>query len=134
MKRLLLSSVAAAAIGAAGIPAIAGLAGNPSFSHKLPVRAPSQAEVVHFDDRGRTVPSGTPSAHRPTEPGDDRSRTPAATEPHHGRPTTEPGDDRGGDRPRATEPGDDRGGDRPRATEPGDNRGGHGHGRGSGRP
>lgn len=100
MKRLLLSSAAAAAIGAAGIPAIAGLAGNPSFSHKLPVRAPSQAQVVQFDDHGRNAP-----------------------EPHHHRPATEPGDDRGGDRPRATEPGDDHGDDHD---------GGHGGGHGGG--
>jgi hypothetical protein len=121
MKRLLLYSIAAAAIAAAGIPAVAGLAGNPSFSHKLPVRAPSQAQLVQFDDHGKAVHSSTHTTSREAEPGDDRRRS------------TEPGDDRGGAGTRAPEPGDDLGGDHAGATEPGDDSGGHGGGSGSGR-
>jgi len=111
MKRLLLYSVAAAAIAAAGIPAVAGLAGNPSFSHKLPVRAPSQAQLVQFDDHGQAVHSSTAPTARESEPGDDR-RT---------------------DGTRAPEPGDDRGSDHAGVTEPGDDSGGHGGGSGPGR-
>ncbi|MDQ1734425.1 MAG: hypothetical protein QOH56_676, partial [Pseudonocardiales bacterium] len=37
MSRLLIASAAAIAAMAASVPAVAGLAGNPSFSHKLPV-------------------------------------------------------------------------------------------------
>jgi hypothetical protein len=98
MKRVLLYPVAAAAIAAAGIPAAAGLAGNPSFSHKLPVRTPSQAQLVQFDDHGRAVHSSTHPTARESEPGEDR------------RPSTEPGDDRGGARSGEPEPGDDSGG------------------------
>jgi hypothetical protein len=111
MKRLLIYSAAAAAIAAAGIPAVAGLAGNPSFSHKLPVRPPSQAQLVEFDDHGQAVHSTRPTA-RESEPGDDRSGT--------GTRAPEPGDDRSGAGTRAPESGDDSGG----------HRGGSGPGRG----
>ncbi|HEY3088793.1 MAG TPA: hypothetical protein VGJ59_12095 [Jatrophihabitantaceae bacterium] len=111
MKRLLIYSAAAAAIAAAGIPAVAGLAGNPSFSHKLPVRPPSQAQLVEFDDHGRAVRSTPPTA-RESEPGDDRGGA--------GTSAPEPGDDRGGAGTHAPEPGDDSGG----------HRGGTGPGRG----
>ena len=133
MKRILIASAIAAAAAAVSVPAFAGLAHNPSFSHRLPVNVPSQAKVVQLDDHGKVVEkrhgSDDPASTRvasPThkssrgapEPGDDRG---GAT---NGRPaepgddrgaTTEPGDDRGA----ATEPGDDRGA----ATEPGDDRG-----------
>lgn len=112
MKRLLLYSAAAAAIAAAGIPAVAGLAGNPSFSHKLPVRAPSQAQLVQFDDHGQAVPSTQRPTPRESEPGDDRR--------NDGTRAPEPGDDRAGVHAGATEPGDDSGG----------HRGGSGPGRG----
>lgn len=119
MKRLLIFSATAVAAAAVAGPAVAGLAGNPSFSHKLPVHVPSQAQLVQFDDHGRAVHTITPSTPgdehrrpgrpgRTTEPGDDRGHT------------TEPGDDRG----RGVEPGDDRGGVRvTREPEPGDDRG-----------
>ncbi|HEY7046747.1 MAG TPA: response regulator transcription factor [Jatrophihabitantaceae bacterium] len=120
MKRLLIFSAAAVAAAAVAVPAVAGLAGNPSFSHKPPVHVPSQAQLVQFDDHGRAVRTTTPST-----PGDDHRRPGPAriTEPGDDRGhATEPGDDRGGDRvTREPEPGDDRG--RP-ATEPGDDRGG----------
>jgi hypothetical protein len=113
MKRLLLYSAAAAAVAAAGVPAVAGLAGNPSFSHKLPVRAPTQAQLVQFDDHARIVHSSTHPTARESEPGDDRS------------PSVEPGDDRSP----SVEPGDDRSPN----LEPGDDSGGHGGRSGPGR-
>jgi hypothetical protein len=126
MKRLLLILAAIVATGGiAATPAVAGLAGNPSFSHQIPVPVPSQAQSPQFaDDHGHdgTVPAASASPTRHAEPGDDRG---GAT--RH----AEPGDDRGGDRASAAasaEPGDDRGG----ATghgEPGDDHGGR-HGRG----
>jgi hypothetical protein len=108
MKRLLIicgSVVAAGGIAAA--PAVAGLTGNPSFSHQIPVRAPSQAVVPTFvDDHGSDRPSPsstrTPTHTRHAEPGDD-----------HGGISrhAEPGDDRGG-ASSSTQAGDDHGGDR----------------------
>jgi hypothetical protein len=124
MNRILLfTGIAAAACIAAAAPAVAGLSGNPSFSHDVPVSVPSQAQLVQFDDHGRVrgsddrarTPTSTPTAtrHGEPEPGDDRG---AATEPGDDRGTaTEPGDDRGA----TTEPGDDRGA----TTEPGDDTG-----------
>lgn len=128
MKRLaLILAGAAVAAGAAATPAVAGLAGNPSFSHEIPVPVPSAAKtpqfaVDHSLDRspgGATVTAGTGPA---TEPGDDRG----GISPH-----AEPGDDHGGITPHA-EASDDRGGQTPHA-EPGDDSGGHGGGRGGGR-
>jgi hypothetical protein len=135
MKRLLFVIVAGVgAVGIAAVPAVAGLAGNPSFSHQLPVPVPSQARVAQFvDDSGHdssvrsvtatptatpsTTPAKTRSAH--PEPGDDRSR--GSREP-------EPGDDRSRGS-REPEPGDDRGrGSATTTAEPGDDRSGHGSG------
>jgi len=105
MKRLLLILAAIVATGGiAATPAVAGLAGNPSFSHQIPVPVPSQAQSPQFaDDHGRdgTVPAASPSPTRHAEPGDDRGGS--------GSGHAEPCDDRGG----ATghgEPGDDHGG------------------------
>jgi hypothetical protein len=132
MKRVLIFSAAAAAAIAAAVPAVAGLAGNPSFSHKLPVHVPSQAQVVGFDDHGHAVSTGAASTHASTpsrspEPGDDNGGARTSRAP-------EPGDDNGGARTsRAPEPGDDNGGTRTsRAPEPGDDSGGHGSGSGRG--
>jgi len=123
MKRLLLILAAIVATGGiAATPAVAGLAGNPSFSHQIPVPVPSQAQSPRFaDDHGRdgTVPTASPSPTRHAEPGDDRGGVTGHAEP---------GDDRGGSGSGHAEPGDDRGG----ATghgEPGDDHGGR-HGRG----
>ncbi|MGI8668155.1 MAG: hypothetical protein ACR2N4_19350 [Jatrophihabitans sp.] len=151
MKRLLIGAGIGAAALIAAAPAVAGLAGNPSFSHDLPVRVPSQAQVVSFDDHGhqqvehstgRTAsPTDTRTAvptSRTTEPGDDHSGARSST-------STEPGDDHGGTRnsatpsvtrtavptSRTTEPGDDHGGTRSStSTEPGDDHGGGGSGSG----
>jgi len=131
MNRLLIASAVAAAACAVSVPAVAGLAGNPSFNHRLPVHVPSQARLVQVDDHGRVVVAKHGSDH-PTstrvpspvhksrgaelEPGDDHGGTDVRT--------PEPGDDNGG--ATATESGDDRGG--ATATESGDDRGGSGHG------
>ena len=76
MKRLLLILAAIVATGGiAATPAVAGLAGNPSFSHQIPVPVPSQAQSPQFaDDHGHdgTVPTASPSPTRHAEPGDDR--------------------------------------------------------------
>jgi hypothetical protein len=93
MNRLLVaSSISAAAIVAAALPAVAGLSGNPSFSHHLPVNVPTSAQLVSFDESGKVV-TGTPSsASTPTS-----IPSPSATDDrsgHNGEP--EPGDDRGG--------------------------------------
>ena len=111
MKRLFIFSLAAAATVAAALPAVAGLAGNPSFSHKLPVNAPSHARVVEFE-HGRPVSTtkthgpgeddGSPRASRTPEAGDDNGGAPGTRGPEpsnrNGALTThaEPGDDKGG--------------------------------------
>lgn len=128
MKRIMLVAAGIAlAGGIAATPAVAGLAGNPSFSHEIPVPAPSKAQQpVFLDDHG----SGTTSpATRHSEPGDDRGHgatTPAA-------PGAVPTDDHGGLTPHA-EPSDDHGGLTPHA-EPSDDhhRGGGTGGTGSGK-
>jgi hypothetical protein len=103
MKRLLLILAAAMATGGiAATPAVAGLAGNPSFSHQIPVPVPSKAQQPQFAD----------------DHGQDAAVTAGATASPTAHP--EPGDDRGGMTAHA-EPGDDRGGDDP---------GGHSHGDG----
>jgi hypothetical protein len=131
MKRLfLICSAVAVAGGVAAAPAVAGLAGNSSFSHQIPVRVPSQASIPQIaDDHGSdgirlVVP--TPNGGR-----DSHDGTPATASDTPSAPGTEPGDYRGSP---ATEPGDDRGGalDDPSedatttsAPEPGDDNGGH---------
>jgi hypothetical protein len=142
MKRLalILAGVAVAG-GVAATPAVAGLAGNPSFSHEIPVPVPSAAKTPLFADDhsrdGATVPASATAS-----PGDDRGGVSGHVEPgdDHGgiTPHAEPSDDRGGQTPHA-EPSDDRGGQTPHA-EPSDDHGGitphaepsddHGGGRG----
>jgi hypothetical protein len=114
MKRILLVAAGIAlAGGIAATPAVAGLAGNPSFSHEIPVPKPSQAQQpVFLDDHGGRT---TSPATRHPEPGDDHGHaatTPAApgavsTDDHGGlTPHAEPFDDHGGLTPHA-EPFDD---------------------------
>lgn len=101
MKRLILilAGVAVAG-GVAATPAVAGLAGNPSFSHEIPVPVPSAAKTPLFtDDHSRDA--GAVAAAATATPGGERERSPEA----------EPGDDRGGATP-APEPLDDSGGHR----------------------
>jgi hypothetical protein len=120
MKRILL--IAAGAVIAGGVaatPAIAGVAGNPSFSHTISVPVPSTAKSPHFVD--------------------DHKDKDKENHGHKGKddgPGHEKGDDGGrktvtvSASPSAT-PTDDHGGLTPHA-EPTDDRGGHGDGRGDG--
>jgi hypothetical protein len=113
MNRLLIiSGLAAAACVAVAVPAVAGLSGNPSFSHRIPVTVPTQAQLVQFDDRGQLRDSATPTPthHATPVPGDDRG---TAAEPGDDNRLNQPSDDRG----TSAEPGDDRG---TAAVEPGD--------------
>jgi hypothetical protein len=114
MKRLLLILAAIVVTGGiAAAPAVAGLAGNPSFSHQIPVPAPSKAQQPSFaDDHGHdgavTSPASTAAKSTATahpEPGDDHGGATSATT------HAEPGDDHGGATPHA-EPSDDHGGGR----------------------
>jgi hypothetical protein len=113
-QRIMIAVGAAAGACAIAVPAAVGLSGTPTFSQRIPVRVPTSAQVITYDDHGRTV-----AAH---DAGDDspRSGTPSTSaEPSrsaHSRHEPEPGDDRGS----TVEPGDDRGS----AVEPGDDRGG----------
>jgi hypothetical protein len=126
MKRLaLIAAGVVVAGGVAATPAVAGLAGNPSFSHEIPIPVPSAAKTPLFaDDHSRDGATASSSVTarptddhggitRPVEPGDDRG----GLTPH-----TEPGDDHGGLAPHA-EPTDDHGGLTQQA-EPGDDHGG----------
>jgi uncharacterized membrane protein YgcG len=117
MKTIMILSGAAAAACAIALPAAAGLSGNPSFSHRIPVHVPSQAQLVQFDDHGGIVTSPADRGREP-EPGDDRG-----VDPSDGPGEPEPGDDRGVDAtetPREPEPGDDRGAMSPGEAEPSD--------------
>jgi hypothetical protein len=98
MKRLLLILAAIVVTGGiAAAPAVAGLAGNPSFRHQIPVPAPSKAQQPSFaDDHGRDGAV--------TSPASTASKSTATAHP-------EPGDDHGGATPHA-EPSDDHGGGR----------------------
>ncbi|PZS20189.1 MAG: hypothetical protein DLM57_02200 [Pseudonocardiales bacterium] len=129
----MIASAVAAAAAAVSVPAVAGLANNPSFSHRLPVHVPSSARLIHVDDQGRVLAprhgSEHPTSIRVTSPVDkSRSGEPEPGDDHGGAGvrTPEPGDDSGGgtpsgdDRGGATPSGDDRGG----ATASGDDRGG----------
>jgi hypothetical protein len=106
MKRIVLAvaTISAASVLAAA-PAFAGLVGNSSFSHQIPVPVPSGAHRVQQVEDHLSVVSTTPPAPKPSrshlEPGDD-----------HGGATrhSEPGDDRSSSTSRAPEPGDDHGG------------------------
>lgn len=68
MRRLVLIFTAfLAAGGIAAVPAIVGIAGNPSFSHQIPVRVPTHARPVHLVDdaagAARSSPEAVPSTH-----------------------------------------------------------------------
>jgi len=77
MNRLAILAGTSAAACFIAVPAFAGLAGNASFSHHVPVRVPGHATVVSFDDSGN--PTVSP------EPGDDKGTDPSST------PTAAPG-------------------------------------------
>ena len=107
MNRFLIVAVTAAGACAVAFPAFAGLSGNPSFSHQVPVRVPSQAHVVHFDDHGHALSDDPTSASSTRVP--SSARTSSASEP-------EPSDDRSA-RSTEAEPGDDHSS---ASTEPGE--------------
>jgi uncharacterized membrane protein YgcG len=137
MNRILIATAIAAASCAIAVPAVAGLAGNPSFNHRLPVNVPSQAQLVQFDEHGRVLPADdsstsaepTKSPSQQLEPGDnhgglgDASGTPEPGEDHGGAITStpEPGDDHGGAITSTPEPGDDH--SATSSPEPGDDHG-----------
>ncbi len=118
MNRLIIAcATAIAGIAAAAVPAFVGLAGNSSFSHRLPVHAPASAQVVSFDGSGHARSTVTPHP------------VPTRTDDHGGLRTTAtptPGEDHGGSRATTTAaatPSDDHGGLRTTpAHEPGDDR------------
>lgn len=85
MKRILIISAIVAGAGAVAAPAVAGLSGNPSFSHDVPVRVPSEARIVQFDDHGGVLGEDAASRH---------NRVPSPSDTSHG---LEPGDDHGRD-------------------------------------
>ena len=115
MNRLFIAStISAAAIVLAAVPAVAGLSGNPSFGHQLPVDVPSSAQQVSYDDHGALR---TSSPKPSSTAGDERGRS----------AHPEPGDDRGGaDDSSAPSSTVDRNGGQTRHNEPGDNRTGGG--------
>jgi hypothetical protein len=90
--RVLVIVGAAAGACAIAVPAALGLSGNPSFSQRIPVRAPSSAHIVTVDDHSGAASEAVHTRHGHREVArrdDDRSSTaPGGRE-------TEPGDDRG---------------------------------------
>ena len=140
-NRLLILVGGAAGACAIAVPLVLGLSGNPSFSERIPVRAPSSAHLVEFDGHGNLVDDGSsttpggpttsagprgPTAHPRRTPGRVQRPAPRDREPGDDRGTTPTGD--GAQQPshgtagsRSTEPGDGRG----THTEPGDDRGTH---------
>jgi hypothetical protein len=83
-RRLLISVAGTIGACAIAIPAAVGLANNPSFSERIPVRVPQQAHHISWDDHGKAVES---------EP-----RHAAGADDNQGRRQAEPGDDRGANR------------------------------------
>src|SRR5215218_4482855 len=66
MNRLfLLTAAALTATGLAAAPAVAGLAHNPSFSHQLPVRAPSGAQTLELGDDAALMVRSAPASTSP---------------------------------------------------------------------
>jgi hypothetical protein len=135
-RRALILLGSAAGACAIAVPAALGLSHNPSFSQRIPVRAPAAAQVAaahHDAHTAEVVHRHNRKHHRGEPPKHERTATTHREPTEHATPSpvrtreAEPGDDR--DRP-TTEPGDDRG--RP-TTEPGDDdHGGHGGSGGSG--
>jgi len=143
MRRLTILCASAAV---AAVPAVFGLAGNPSFSQTVPVHVPPQVKTASTQSTTAT-PAARDDHGRHAEPGDDRgtdaprtapaSRSPAPTSSPAAVPGVtpvapriddhgihpEPGDDRGVH----VEPGDDRG----THAEPGDDNPGAGSGKGT---
>ena len=68
MKRIMLIAAGIAlAGGIAATPAVAGLAGNPSFSHEIPVPVPRmKARIASSDSPTSSAPDISRSNHGPT--------------------------------------------------------------------
>ena len=105
MNRLVAAGSAVAAAALVSVPAVLGLAGNPSFSHRIPVQVPSQvpdglrpSDLASLPARPTPSPASTPTRH--DEPGEDHGSTTRHNEPgdDHGSTTqhSESGDDHGG--------------------------------------
>jgi len=98
MKRIILTAGAALLV---TVPAAIGLVGNTSFAQTVPVRVPPQATLAV--DSG-VEHSAEPSDTSTTEPGDDKGG-------QRGAGVAEPGDDKGGQRNLSTiSPTDDQSG------------------------
>ncbi len=135
MKRLLTFAVVTIV---AAVPAVIGLAGNPSFAESVPVRVPATAQTVAAqtvaaahatptttDDKGGQTKHPEPGDHR----GGGAKARPSASPTTSSSAHPEPGDDKGG-LAAHPEPGDDKGGTTQHA-EPGDDHGGKSGGHGS---
>jgi hypothetical protein len=120
MTRALIFAIAAVAAAAfAAVPAIVGLTANPSFSHQVPVRVPTQARPVQLVDAATSasrehsaVPS-TPAPVRGTvvnpaegEQSGASAHTGTPTEDNNPGPTAEPSDSAPAPQPTESEPGD----------------------------
>ena len=89
MNRLLIAAAVAAAACVVSVPAVAGLANNPSFSHRLPVQTPTQARLVHFNEHGAVIeerhgsdesnPNRGPEHSRSAAPGEDNRTEPSVS-------------------------------------------------------
>ncbi|HZZ97840.1 MAG TPA: hypothetical protein VFE19_12515 [Jatrophihabitantaceae bacterium] len=113
MRALLIFLAGTGCACAVAVPAVIGLSGNPSFSQRIPVRAPAAAHFVTFDPSGRAVEAPEVADSSPSRTRSEPSRTPTerSREPEHSstpersaapRPTPTPSDrhrgrQRGGD-------------------------------------
>ncbi len=127
MNRTLIFAVAA---GVAVMPAVFGLAGNPSFSHRLPVQVPAGAPLVQeVGDSELRVVDAEPTGSESTS-GPDSGRGSSGADGQSGSAGSagsEPGDDKGGAPSRSSTSGaDDHGGSGKTApsTSSGDSHGG----------
>jgi hypothetical protein len=129
MRRLIILAASAAV---AAVPAVFGLAGNPSFSQSVPVHVPSQVKLASTHSSSTTKATKIDDHGKHAEPGDDRGtdapRTVSAarsTAPTHSPaavPGLNPAAPRVDDHGIHAEPGDDRGVHvAPGHAEPGDN-------------
>ena len=94
-QRVLIAAAAAAGACAIAVPAAVGLSGNPTFSRRIPVRVPTSAQVITYDDHGKAV-----AVHDARDARPSRSAS-TSTEPSRSARSSrepEPGDDRGGGR------------------------------------
>jgi hypothetical protein len=130
MRRLTILCASAAA---AAVPAVFGLAGNPSFSQTVPVQIPAQVKTASTHSSPAT-PAARDDHGKHAEAGDDRgvdaarSPSPTPTRSPAAIPGVTPVAPRIDDHGVHAEPGDDRG----VHAEPGDDNPGAGSGKGNG--